>query len=255
MSKYMVILVVGVLSVACIAQEAQEQGQEENPISVALSTGYSTAYATNFGLLCGKDSWVSELALEHESGLYAGVFYNHGFREFGEEGADWSKEVDFTLGWSTEIAGLTFDFSGTYWECWELGKYDNDFWYPALEVSKEIELSDSQTLTPSVQAAFPFSVAEDGDDGALLFLKLTHGWQVNEKVSVETWGSLVKDDGVIGLQPGWVGEPGVVASYQLTDNFSINAGVRGILLLSGGMEEKNVREPMVIFSTNLVLEF
>ena len=70
-----------------------------------------------------------------------------------------------------------------------------------------------------------------------------------------SWFSFVRDDGVLGLQPGWVGEPGVVVSYTIDDHLSVNAGVRGILLLSDDMEEKNAREEMAIFSTNLVFEF
>jgi len=56
--------------------------------------------------------------------------------------------------------------------------------------------------------------------------KLTHGLQLSEKVSLESWASLVRDDGGVGLLPGWLSELGCVASYQLTKHFSLNAGVR-----------------------------
>lgn len=252
MKKYTFLSIVVVLVGVTLAQEEEQ----ESWLSVSARTGYTSAYVTDFGLECGKGpAWQSEAEFALRNGLYFGVFYTDGIGHPQEP--DWREELDLTFGLAREVGGLTIDASITHWDCWQIfgGSSNSDFWYPALEVSKEYKFSDRQTLTPSFKIAFPMAVGEDGDNGVHIFFKATHSLQISEKVSLEAWGSLVRDDGGVGLLPGVLSELGSVVSYQLTKHISVDAGVRGIILLSNDMGEEDVRENGAIFSTNLAFEF
>ena len=226
---------------------------EDGPLELSLKTGYASKYITDFGLFCGNDSWQTEAEINHASGLYLGLFHSEGLGS--GPAPDWRDELDMTAGYGREAFGMNFDLSLTYWDCVGVFKDSNaDVWYPAFELSRELLISERQSVTPSLRIAFPISVSDEGDDGVHLFVRADHCIQIVEDISIESWASLVRDDGALGLQPGWLTELGTFVNFSVNETISWQNGVRGILLTSD-IKEDDIRENDVIFTSSVTLEF
>lgn len=98
------------------AAYAQDEATEETagPIEIDFEIGAASDYRFRGLSLSGKDPEVTaEIAVSHESGFYGSVWASNVDADFNGKGND--LEVDWTLGYSTDIGPINLDAGVIYY--------------------------------------------------------------------------------------------------------------------------------------------
>jgi uncharacterized protein (TIGR02001 family) len=114
--NYRLLLAAAVLPFAAIPNVAfaqDEEAEASGPITISGEVGVFTDYRFR-GLSLTNHDWemTAELSVEHESGLYAGLWASN--VELGNGKAS-NVEMDWSAGWSKEMGAVTVDVGAVYY--------------------------------------------------------------------------------------------------------------------------------------------
>jgi uncharacterized protein (TIGR02001 family) len=102
------------LPTAAFAQEAEAAEEEAGPIEIDFEVAALSDYRFRGISLSGKDPEITaELAVSHESGLYAAAWVSNVDSDFGGKADE--VEVDLTVGFSKDIGPINLDVGAIYY--------------------------------------------------------------------------------------------------------------------------------------------
>lgn len=126
----------------------------------------------------------TSVTLAHRSGLYLNVWHSAGFNS--EWSANWDDEIDWNVGWAGPLgfAGLSADLSLGYWDCFQVGASQNDFWAVNAIVSRPFKWR-GWDITPAaiLQLAWPVNAEIRLPNGAATPAESGSTWGVNVRAS------------------------------------------------------------------------
>jgi len=153
MKLFMKFLLVVAVSSVCFANgvRAEDSSDSNSAVQVTYSVG---AYTKYFGQWSGyvydnRPSIQGDIGVSFANGIYLDIWSARqiGAKRDGVSG----NEVDFTVGYATEVLGLSVDTSLTYYDLSPVleGRRDN-VWAPVIKVSKDFG-GDSVSISPFVR--------------------------------------------------------------------------------------------------------
>lgn len=194
-------------------------------VEIELSEHFVSQYV-------GASGWVftnhagleTELTASLDNGIYADVWnFSNLEGDFNDGEAN---EIDFSIGWSGDIFGLTLDGGVAYYNYAILDNAEGDSWCFYVGVAKQFDISDVQHLVPSIkfEGYIPAKGDSSEEHGADVVLNLEHSWDVlPELLTIYHTPGLFYDDGQFGGESGVLGSWEVGVNYFITENLTIDA--------------------------------
>lgn len=208
MKKIMIVAAVLVVMVASVVSAE---------VSGSVSTKLLAEYVSPVGFVFyDKPIQQAELFVALPNGFYADLWVSmplNGKNNFG-------KEVDYTLGWSGDLAGtgLRLNAGVSYYDCINLFSSKGDVINPYAKLSKTVVIDDSQSITPFVKIELPFAVHNDFQIGSRAYLGASHSWKVTERASFLTDVYVVRDG-----NKGFVGSLTETVSWKIAKKITAGA--------------------------------
>jgi hypothetical protein len=242
-----------------------------NPVSVAAddkknieastSSRVFSKYIDDAGLVAHNGPVVqSELTIVHvPSGFYVDIWHSASISHGGVS-SNYGNEIDYTLGWSGDFAGIEIDAGITYIDNITLFTMPvGDSVRPYVELNKKFEVDERNTMTPFIKTEYGIP-AKGGSrelkglhihSGLKHHLEITKGLNVNQKVV------LTLDDGAFGADRALVGAYEITPSYRFlkqsfyTMSFELSARAIGPLAES----KDHARKFQLIGGAGLLVDF
>lgn len=204
-----------------------EDSVKKNLFSFSISTRMLTKYVdtADFGGsgLVNHDKPVvhSDVVITERHGFYLSIWDSVSLAGRGSE--NYGNEIDWTLGWSGVVKGLSLDLGIGYFDLWRLMKVpEGDVIFPSLQVGRSLELSDRHTLTPYGKIVLPTSAKGDTLDGGVIAqIGVKHKWDLWQGSTVNQAVALTRDDGPYGLRPGCVGHYSMGVTTPIGKHFAL----------------------------------
>lgn len=204
MSK--IILTVIIIFVSTITANAAE-----------LSIKTATQYIGNNGSAVVKHAvQQTNIFIPLPGGFYADIW-----NSLATEGSE--KEIDWTAGWTGSIANLDLNIGVSYYDFDALFFSKGDVLNPCIEISKAFKISESQTVTPSLKFETPILVNDGSIAGVFTHVGVKHVWQASDQFSVTQNVKIMYDNGVYGMDDGFVGKYSMSLGMTVTKSITLNA--------------------------------
>ena len=129
---------------------------DDKKIEASFSTRIFSKYVDDAGLVAhDKPVLQNDLTIVHlPSGFYVDIWHSASFAH-GAASSNNGDEIDYTLGWSGDFAGMGIDAGITYIDNIALlAMPDGDIIQPYIELNKKFAVDDRNTITPFIKAAY-----------------------------------------------------------------------------------------------------
>ncbi|KKQ52436.1 MAG: hypothetical protein US70_C0009G0031 [Parcubacteria group bacterium GW2011_GWD2_38_11] len=174
----------------------------------------------------------NELTITHTpSGVYLEIWVSTSLKNAGVS-TNYGNEIDYTLGWAGEVAGIGIDAGVSYWDIATLFESpEGDIVQPYLELNKKFDIiEEGHTLTPSIKAEYgiPAKGNDVGSKGLHMHTALKHNWEISKDFSINHQVEMVYDYGAYGADKALIGAYEVCPSYVVADWLSLDASAKVI---------------------------
>jgi hypothetical protein len=147
------LMMIAMISIVCFANgvRAEDSSESNSAMQVTYGVGIYSKYMGQWSgyVFDNRPSIQADVGASFANGVYLGVWFA---RQIGPEKDDvCGNEIDFTVGYATEVLGLSVDTSLTYYDCTPvLDGRANNIWAPVVKVSKTYG-GESVSVSPFVR--------------------------------------------------------------------------------------------------------
>lgn len=212
----------------------------DNTEEKADTEGWTTSFTSHY-----YSKYVLNGAVIHDAGVVQsdvtitspyGLSFNLWWSTDMKGGHSWGDEVDYTLTYSKSFNDFDMDISVAYFDCFNLFQKEGDAFDFKANFSKEIELSEEQTITPFVELNY-YILREDNQSGGLKGLVMEAGM----KHSIELWSeyvalkqqlSFIHDNGAFNGDAGNVLKYQASLEYEMNNYLTFDVGLQCYKMLS-----------------------
>jgi len=211
-----------------------------NTEEVEVAEGWSTSFSSHY-----YSKYVYNGAVFHNDGVMQsdvtvtspyGFSFNIWWSTDMKGSHSWGDEVDYTLTHSKSFDNFDLELSVAYFDCFKLFKKEGDAFDFKANFSKEIELSEKQTITPFVELNY-YILQEDNQSGGLKGLVM----EVGMEHSIELWSeyitlkqqlSLIHDNGAFNCDSGNILKYQACLEYEVNNYLTLDVGIQAWKMLS-----------------------
>lgn len=193
---------------------------------INLSTKVLNQYVGDTGVVVyNRPVSQNDLTITHiPSGIYLDIWQSISLNHSGRS-TNFGNEIDYTLGWSGDIAGIGIDTGVAYLDLITLFKMtEGDVVQPYIELNKKLDIAERHTLTPYVRVEYGIPAKGNAKEfkGLYVYTGLKHGCQVSKNISISQKAAIIYDDGAYAADRAWVGTYEIAPSYRITDWLSFD---------------------------------
>jgi len=177
----------------------------------------------------------SDLTITHlRSGVYVDIWHSMSLTQGGISN-NYGNEIDYSIGWSGDFAGIGIDAGVTYIDVIDLFTMPvGDVIQPYVELSRKFEVNDRNMITPFIKTEYGTPAKGNARElkGLHIHSGLKHNWNVKKRLTVTQQFVLTFDDGAFGANRAWIGAYDLSPSYRFLEkklyNLSLDLSARVI---------------------------
>ena len=207
----------------------------------SVSTTFSIKSVSQKGFLLHNDP-VQQINIfcVLPGGFYGNLWFSVPWNEENTFG----KEVDYTIGWASDLEklGLGVNMGISYYDFIELFESEYDLINPHLRVNKKIISSDKSNLSFYLLVEHPY-LTNSWDSGLYLYAGLKSTSNFSSRLSVYQDVQVLYDTGVFGLDKCFMGKYVLGGSLKVNGSVSINSTITVFSPLTsrpGGRETETI---------------
>lgn len=211
----------------------------ENTEEKANTEGWDTYFSSHY-----YSKYVYNGAVYHDAGVLQsdvtitspyGISFNLWWSTDMKGGHSWGDEVDYTISYEKSFEDFDLELSVAYFDCLKFFNKEGDAFDIKANFSKEIELSESQTITPF--AEFNYYILRQDNSGGLDGLVVEAGL----KHSIELWSeyvtlvqqiSIIHDCGAFNSDSGNILKYQASLEYEVSNYLTFDIGAQAWKMLS-----------------------
>jgi hypothetical protein len=192
--------------------------------------------------------------MSHKSGLYFNLWHSGELgRQFFDNENPWATEMDYTVGYATQLLGLDADLGVSYYDCGRLFRKTDDSVYSYLRLSKTYEIDKNQSLSPYIKFNVYNMVQNVPGDGFILHTGICHNLKLADNLNLCSDIAAMYDDGAYGNDNGFVGKLGTCFNWQLTKGITLKAP--SVTLYTPLQSLKDERKTECVVGASMVFNF
>jgi opacity protein-like surface antigen len=196
---------------------------------VTVSSGLANRYLAfgNGAVLSDHPAAQSDLSIAFQNGFYVDLWNSAPVGSFKTEGSDFRNELDYGVGYSTQIKGFNVDLGLTYFDEPTLLKLAvDDEWYAHLKIGHDITFDGPFGKEPiTVFGTYENYKTTGGtayEGGSLFGIGLSKS-QESQNCTLNVSQTIVYDDGGFGLNEGFLIKWFAELNWKVTEHFSLVA--------------------------------
>jgi hypothetical protein len=199
--------------------------------STSFSSHYFSKYVYNGAVYHDAGVLQSDVTITSPYGLSLNIWWSTDMK-----GAhSWGDEVDYTLTYAKSFDAFDLELSVAYFDCFKLFKKEGDAFDFTANFSKEIELSEEQTITPFVELNYyiPLEDNPGGFDGLVMEVGVEHSIELwSEYVTLKQQLSLIHDNGAFNCDSGNILKYQASLEYEANNCLTFDVGIQYYKMLS-----------------------